>query len=147
MCAMLTLPDKTSLPVADCIAVANRYIKYGSGIIPFYDGTNTGPHDLLAPTDVMSLVALNPWRGNPFDKITIIWENRARVEEAAKTLTKRPIEMLATVERQELLWPAHNALYRVREEIPYVGDVIATKLLHRLRPNIIPIWDDKRVGT
>jgi hypothetical protein len=141
----LKLPDGQLLSFHQCQQVIQDYKEAGSAIIDFYDATIPGPHDLLSACDIMSLIALNPWtqaRQNPMGPMTRLWENQSSISGAIADVPHYPVETLSQMDRARMMEAVARALVRIQRLRIGAGQTVATKLLHRLRPNAVPIWDE-----
>ena len=136
----VTLPDGKVLSVVEA---TDRVKQYNPAVFDLYDRPSSGPHDELLAIDVLSLNALNAFGpGAPMTAMTAVWEKRDDINELAAGITKKNLELLTASEIDE-------ALPRLDEALEYIdavrgfGYTSTSKLLHRLRPNITPIWDSR----
>lgn len=112
-------------------------------VIDLYDGTIRGPHDEVLPIDVLSLNALGAYNGSsPMSPMTRIWGSRQQISLAINPITVQPFLRLKTAELEQEVAKLTQAL-EVIQKLPELGGqgTRAAKLVHRLRPNIMPIWD------
>jgi hypothetical protein len=140
---VLTLPDGATLTQSEVFAVLDCYAKSWPAVFDLYDLPDGGPHDDLRPFDLLAPNALNAWgKGQPMTAMTAAWAVRHQIEHVIEPICKRPLEDLNTAEADAEAAKVGNALemiYRIRG----YGPTTTPKFLHRLRPNLCPIWDDK----
>ncbi len=140
---MITLPDGTTRTIPEALHDIFQYnVK---GIIDLYDRVHPmGPHDKLMPGDLLAINALNAFAMHPpAAPMADQWCNRHRVDAAARTISKAPLSMLSEEEREVQRDRLISALEIIQEIPEYGGQgTRAAKLLHRLRPNIMPIYDE-----
>lgn len=144
----LTLPGGVLLPDEEAITTVLQYLDENEAVFALYDATNSGDHDEVTATDLLSLNALNAYRG-PVPVATVMtsmWLERADVALLVQQIPTAKVEELTDAERARILPLVCNALRRA-ERVRYFGGggTRVAKLLHRLRPGLIPIWD-VRVG-
>lgn len=144
---MLKLPKKLNgrdfLSLDEVVEYEKKYISECATAIALYDLTNPGPHDEISEIDVLSLYALNAFGPRPrFDPIDYMWDFRENIPPLIRPVTKTLVEELSKEEYDEQIEMLSYALRRV-EEVKYFGEVSTSKLIHRLRPNIMPIADSK----
>jgi Family of unknown function (DUF6308) len=72
--------------------------------------------------------------------MTELWVKRGSVEAAIVPVTKVAVERLSELDVETQVTAVSAALC-VIDEVRGFGSTATTKLLHRLRPNIVPIWD------
>jgi hypothetical protein len=111
-------------------------------VLDLYDRTNPGPHDDVSAIDVLALNALNAFRKAPMTPMTSLWVNRGSIAETASAITSTDYARLSDAELESELPKVSAALGTIRS-CEGVGDVGAAKLLHRLRPNIVPVYDNR----
>lgn len=140
--SQLALPSGRVMPLAKVSATLAAYHRDYPAVLDLYDRTNPGPHDQLLPLDVLAVNALNAFgsRRSPMKPMTDVWSRRGSVERAVAPVTKAPIETLVESEVESQVPLISDAL-RAIDEVPGFGETASTKLLHRLRPNVVPIWD------
>lgn len=138
----LNLPNGKSLSTEDAIRAVKDYQSGNySAAFDLYDRPCSGPHDELLPIDILSLNALNAFRGRgPMTPMAGLWEKRGEVSRLVACITKRKLELLTQLEIDDELPRLEEALDSI-DDVYCCGETVASKLLHRLRPNIAPIWD------
>ncbi len=136
----MVLPDESHLPLADAQAIIAGYRK---STVHIYDGANTGPHDDIRAADLTSLAALNAFGGaEPSAVVGNLWDVRAEIEPLVALITQSPLVQLTPAEREQTACALDEVLTRIQNVHLWGGQgVAATKLVHRLRPNVTPIWD------
>jgi hypothetical protein len=141
--AKLVLPNGDVLSYSDVIEAIATYRHDNRAVIDLFDRTNVGPHDEILASDVLALNALNAFGPKaPMTPMTNLWVKRKDVEEAVAAITKAELESLCEAEIQAEL-PKLSAALLAIDGIPGFGETASPKLLHRLRPNIAPIWDSR----
>jgi hypothetical protein len=139
----LVLPDATTLSRAEALAVLDCYARTWPAVFDLYDLPSAGPHDEVLPIDVLAPNALNAWgNGQPMTAMTNAWAERHRIAEVVRPISTRPLEHLTDVEADVEADKVGVALDFI-DSIRGYGNTTAPKFLHRLRPNLGPIWDDK----
>lgn len=137
---MLTLPDGNRISQA---SVTKTLRWYERAVFHFYDLPEGGPHDKVLPIDLLSLNALNVWgRSQPMTAMTNGWSRRAGIERAVGAVSREPLEKLTAKQRNAEAEKVAKAIERI-DAIPRFGWTASTKLLHRMRPNLAPIWDSR----
>jgi hypothetical protein len=146
MTPKLMLPQGKHRTFRQALSLLTAY-RRASAALDLYDGTNPGPHDRPTAVDVLALNALNAFAYVPsMDPMTVIWAHRDEVARCIRPITVAPVEELTATELGRQQKKVLNALHLVEKIYLFGGTGTRTaKLLHRLRPNIIPIWD-KYVG-
>ncbi|MFO8072040.1 MAG: DUF6308 family protein [Polyangia bacterium] len=144
---MIKLPGGREISYKQADAAVKDYVdKTNHAAFQLYDLTNDGPHDDLRPIDLLSLNALNAFAGSsPMTAMENLWKERGKVEAMVSKVTKEPLDELSATDLADGTRRLCEAIEAVTA-IKLWGDTRASKLMHRLRPNICPIWDD-RVGT
>jgi hypothetical protein len=143
----IKLPDGREITYKQADAAVEDYVgSTNHAAFRLYDMTNDGPHDEIQPIDVLSLNALNAFTGSsPMAAMEELWNKRRKVETAVAKVPTASLDELSAADLADgtrRLCEAIEAVTAIR----LWGDTRASKLMHRLRPNICPIWDD-RVGT
>lgn len=135
----MLLPGNHPLPLPQAIAHLHDYPQ---AIVHLYDGLHPGPHDPIQPCDVTSLAALNVYVGGGATAMAHLWSARQHIEALVQQVPHTPLQLLAPAGRATVVAQL-NAVLMHMGGIPGWGGtgVLATKLLHRLRPNVAPIWD------
>ena len=140
----ILLPTGMKVSVDHCAAIVRKYLTDHAAASDLYDGTNPGPHDDVTPMDVLALNALNAFVGTaPMEPMSALWGKRTAIQNkiAQVSLSRSDVTGLTDDE--------------VRSETDKIGQVLtliehthgwgptrAAKLLHRLRPGLVPIWDE-----
>lgn len=142
--AILSLPNGDLLSTADVREILGAYMRECPAVLDLYDGTNLGPHDELLPIDVLAVNALNAFgpRAMPMTPMTAVWVRRHAIESRVGPITRLEIERLSQAEIEGALPLVVDALVEI-DDVRGFGSTATTKLLHRLRPNITPIWDTR----
>jgi hypothetical protein len=140
----LTLPNRDVLSDAAVCAALADYNANSPAVLALYDGTNPGSHDELLPIDILAVNALNAFgaRVPPMTPMTAAWERRHAIGARAAQITPAALEQLSAAEIESQLPLLRDALIKI-DEVHGFGSTAATKLLHRLRPNVTPIWDSR----
>lgn len=137
----LYLPGGEKYSITESIALIN---KYSRATIALYDFSNKGPHDELEDIDILSLNALNAFNNRSAGTVMAnIWYHCTEIEEQITSITKENFYQLSEQNLYEEIDRISYALYQVESLVNGLGPVGASKLLHRLRPNIIPLWDNE----
>jgi hypothetical protein len=147
----LTLPsaknlsDAETLPFDDALRALVAYDEENPAALALYDGTNTGPHNEVTKLDVLSINALNasPW---PATAMTDLWGRRGEISSAVSAVTREDIGALPDEELGEQLHRVADALIVAQGGKNSEAYAKAAKLLHRLRPNIVPLYDNEVWG-
>ncbi len=100
-----------------------------------YDGAGARHDAVLTEMDILVSTVVNARLGTA-DKVRTVWEARRPVEEC---LARIPAS--AALEREEVPWAAIEDLIDAACSIRHVQLATATKILHRKRPALIPIYD------
>jgi hypothetical protein len=139
---ILTLPNGRTLSFEQVKNTIATYRRECPAVIDLYDRTNEGPHDEVTAVDLLSLNALNAFRGPPMTPMTEAWVNRSEIVPLLKKVAKEPVEVLnnEALERESL--SLRRVLSCVENSLG-LGYVPTTKLVHRLRPGLTPIYDSK----
>jgi hypothetical protein len=139
----LTLPNGVELTGSQAFETASAYRRDNPAVIDLYDLTNTGPHDELRPIDVLSLNALNSFgQRSPAGPMTNLWVARSSISEVIRPISNADHSELGEPELAAQIPLIDRALLRIDAE-RNVGDVTASKLLHRMRPGLVPIYDSQ----
>jgi hypothetical protein len=141
---VIKLPNGESVSTEEAVvAVKNYQAGNYSAAFDLYDRPCSGPHDELLAIDILSLNALNVFRGRgPMTPMAALWEKRGEINKIIAGITKRKLELSTEAEIDDELPRLEEALEFI-DSVHYCGETVASKLLHRLRPNIAPIWDVK----
>lgn len=139
------LPDGRLLSQAEVAGTIADYRQQYPAVLDLYDLPQGGPHDRISALDILAINALNGFGPRPpMTPMTELWLNRQSVESAVAPITSAPLESLSDSELAREAQTLAHALHTVGQ-IRGFGDTSSSKLIHRLRPNIAPIWDE-RVG-
>lgn len=145
----LTLPaDRAVLTDSEVLGVIADYRRVNPAVIDLFDLTNRGPHDEIEAIDILSLNALNAYsyRAGRMTPMSNMWERRSQVQVKISAITRTPVEQLADAEVENELRKIQAALGEISSVSGFGGfSTTAYKFLHRMRPNIAPIWD-REVG-
>lgn len=123
------------------------YMTENPAVTDLYDRTILRPHDEVEPVDVLALNALCAYDGSsPMTRMTRIWQSRARISSLIRPVTTEDLISMQHGALDGTAAVLAKALDQA-QTIPELGGsgTRVAKLFHRLRPNIMPIWD-KRVG-
>lgn len=113
----------------------NRLKKYFSnGAWEIYDGVEVARDSELTVCDIVLSSALNS-RINR-DSLWRIWRNKYQIEQY---LDKIPIDL--RLESEYILWDELTTLFDAFCKNKYVKEAITTKILHKKRPELIPVCD------
>lgn len=144
----LCLPDSSRITRNNAVSIVNDYLKDGQSAIDLYDKTIIYPyHNEINEIDILSLNALNAFSGVPaMTAMDSIWKKKTAIEEFVKCVPAEGLEYYRD-NLDPIVKPLTDVLLEINK-VPHWGypGTRATKLLHRLRPNIMPIWD-KWIGT
>jgi len=143
--AELRLPDGTRRSLDDVIGSVIGYAENYPAVFDLYDLPQGGPHNEVLPIDLLALNALNAF-GNapPMTAMTNAWIARYDIALMIDPITSKPLEELEEAQisiESEKVGAAMDAI----DKISGYGSTATSKLFHRLRPNLGPIWD-KKVG-
>ncbi len=140
--SLIRLPDGTLRTASDLLVnVVERYLREQHAVVPLYDLTNVGPHDDVEAVDLLALNALNAFIGRPpMTPMTAMWASRATIPPLVTLVSKEGVEHLSEgdlpLEAAKL-----EKVIRAVEVVKGFGSTRTAKLIHRLRPNLMPIWD------
>lgn len=139
----VTLPDNTKLDLHVGLEIIKAYLTDQAPVLDLYDGTNPGPHDDVSPVDLLALNALNAFnRTPPMTPMAELWYRAGEIRPYVAVITKREISDLSELELKAEIPKIVRALGEIEKTKGYrSGGTRTAKLLHRLRPNIVPIWD------
>lgn len=141
--SMITLPNGMRLSEARARTTFSSYVQDHAAVLDLYDGTNPGPHDAVLPVDLLALNALNAYVGSaPMTPMSELWYAAGDVNQAVARVTKRELSDLSDGELPSVVTSIVDAITAVEQVRGYrTGGTRAAKLLHRLRPDVVPIWD------
>lgn len=138
------LPTDLKLSVDHGEAIVRKYLTDHGAASELYDGTNPGPHDDVTPMDVLALNALNAFVGTaPMEPMSALWGKRTAIQNklAQVRLSHSDVTGLTDDEVRSETDKVSQVLTLI-EHTPGWGPTRAAKLLHRLRPGSVPIWDE-----
>ena len=144
----LRMPKGTPLDYSKAREVVATYAQENKAAIDLYDRSRGSFGNTITATDLLSLNALNAFVGvSPMTPMDLLWRKRQEVEPLIAAITTEGFELLGEKALSSVRKSTIAALKAV-EQIDHWGGggTRAAKLLHRLRPNVAPIWD-VRVGT
>jgi hypothetical protein len=153
MVTKLRLPGGKFLFFSKVEGIFRSYVEEQAAAIDLYDRTMVGPHDEVLAIDILALNALNAFQGGEqMTPMTELWAERTRVslaisEVTTKNLFFEPTKEALRVEQGKLI-EALNVVDGIKwfgGRTKNASGTRTAKLLHRLRPNIAPVWDI-RVG-
>jgi hypothetical protein len=134
----------------DASVLVKRYLDENAAAVELYDRTNNGPHDAVLPIDLLSLSALNAYTGGASMTVMAeIWPFRAEIASRVKGITTKSFALIPVDQLESEQQRISDLLdWFWKKPIPQWSGhgTRPAKLMHRLRPNIIPIWDE-RIGT
>jgi hypothetical protein len=139
----LSLPNGKELSGNEACETVSAYRRTNSAVVDLYDLTNTGPHDECLQIDILALNALNAFGGRlPAAPMTHLWLARSKISEIVRPICKSDYDELEEDELAAQI-PLIATALRGIDALPRIGSVTASKLLHRMRPGLVPI-DDSR---
>jgi hypothetical protein len=124
------LPDGTRIANA-----GRKLVRFMENEYDIYDAVEVPPDNTLSMLDILISVAMNS-RLDTAVKIRSVWRNKGPVEQALAAIPSS-----LAVEDDSIPWDAMEALFDRFCEIKYAGPAVATKILHKKRPRLIPILD------
>ena len=138
----IKLPDGREITYKQADAAVMDYVSSTNhAAFQLYDLTNDGPHNEIRPIDVLSLNALNAFTGSsPMAAMENLWRNKGKVETAVREVSRKPLDDFSEKQLPSEVGRLCEVL-DVMLSIELWGHTRVSKLLHRLRPNIAPIWD------
>lgn len=135
---MLILPNGKRISQA---AVLKAVDIYEPAVFRLYDLPDYGPHDEVKPVDLLSLNALNVWgSGQPMTAMASAWNSRKKIARMVAPVSRKPLEQLSDRQLDEEAKKVEAAIEAI-DAIRGFGWTASTKLFHRMRPNLGPIWD------
>lgn len=139
----LVLPAGEELTLAQVRGLVADYSRDCPAVFDLYDRSNLGPHDDLLPIDLLAVNALNAFGpAQPMTPMTVAWQSRDAITSVVAAITRRELKTLTAAELAAAADTVSDALV-VIDGLHGFGSTASTKLLHRLRPNVTPIWDTK----
>lgn len=144
---LLTLPDGNILQednILQNIFAGDR--RYPLSTIALYDHTIGNLHNAVRQIDVLSLCALNAFSFHrAADTMGNIWNQRYFIEDQIANITIEPFQVYwARMQEDQIqgqIGIISNCLENIEAAVDGLGPVGTSKLAHRLRPNIIPLYD------
>lgn len=112
-----------------------KLIRFVRSEYELYDGVVTPQDSALSLFDILLSIMMNS-RLDTASKVQSIWKNKAPVEEA---LSHIPAD--AALQDEHLPWKNLEALFKAFCDIPWAGAAVSSKILHKKRPKLIPIYD------
>ena len=121
-----------SLSITDPAGKLDRYF---SSEFQLYDRLRPRPDNRIGLLDVLASVLANSML-NTAEKVSTIWNDRRGIEEALAAVPRD-----ASLLWDDVPWQALEGLMRAALDVRFVGLGVATKILHRKRPHLIPMID------
>lgn len=139
----ITLPNETKIDSREAGKTVQAYLRDHAAVLDLYDGTNAGPHDDILPVDLLALNALNAYIGTaPMTPMEALWKRAPSIHPYVAAITTREIQDLSDSDVKAEIPKIVAALQEIDRTDGYGGGGTRTaKVLHRLRPNVVPIWD------
>lgn len=100
-----------------------------------YDAVSVQQDSTLTLFDILLSIMMNS-RLDTASKVQSIWRSKGPVEQALAAVPAH-----VALEDGNVPWEAVTALFDRFCEIKYAGAAVATKILHKKRPRLIPIFD------
>ncbi len=114
----------------------NRLHRYfADGWYDLYDGVVVAQDAQLTVCDLVLSVTLNS-QLDTRNKVWHVWRQRAEVEQI---LARIPVDV--SLQSATLPWDDLHALFAAFCGIRYAAEAVTTKVLHKKRPQLIPIYD------
>ena len=110
-----------------------RYFE--NGYWDIYDGVTVAQDSCLTITDIIVSVGLNS-QVDTRKKIWHIWQQKPLIDRA---LSKIPQNISLT--ETDIPWQELKELFKVFCQAKYAKGAVATKILHKKRPHLIPVYD------
>jgi len=126
------LEVSATLSIAD---PAGKLSRYFSSEFQLYDRLGARPDNRIGLFDILASVLVNSML-NTAEKVSAIWNERRGIEEA---LARVPRD--ASLLSEQVPWQALENLMRAALDVRFVGLGVATKILHKKRPHLIPVMD------
>jgi hypothetical protein len=146
MSDQILLPKGAGLTIYEAEATVRRYLIDQAAAVELYDRTNPGPHDEVTPTDLLALNALNAFvRTAPMEPMAALWSRRSAIHDLIRRvgLTHADVTSLNDDEVGSEIDKISQVLALIEVTPGWGGGGTRTaKLLHRLRPGLVPIWDE-----
>ena len=143
----LRLPNGKTISVGKARKKVKAYSVESATAIEFFDRSRASAPGLITATDLLSLGALNALGNSPLKVMDELWQKRHDLQPLVDEI---PLEGLVELEAAGTLVKAQDKVVVALDEICSIhqwggGGTRSAKFLHRLRPNVAPIWD-VRVG-
>lgn len=140
----LTATDGSSTAVE--VDVLASHIETRCSFVRFYDAAETQQDGHIHPQDwALPALLQAPWQSaEPYDRVleTPADTDRSNWRAIDELLSKvEPTWSLEDERADEMYRPAVLALLKRAMSTPWVKAAVATKLLHKKRPNLIPVVD------
>ncbi len=126
-----------------CEAPSRKLLAFLTNEWELYDGVAVARDDTVTLSDILLSIMMNS-RLATADQVKTVWEDRERRAAAEAALGRIPprSSLLDEEPPYEALADLFNAFCGIRG----VGEAVATKILHKKRPELIPIIDSVLVG-
>ena len=124
-----------ALPDVGLATAEGRLLKLLRNEWELYDGVDVPTDSQLSLFDILLSIMMNS-RLDTADKVRSIWNGKADVEQA---LGRVPAGVALSDE--VIPWDALRELFVAFCSIRWAGPAVATKILHKKRPALIPILD------
>ena len=143
---MIRARDGSSLTDLAATQLVEHYLTDHSAIVDMFDRTNVGPpRDEIEQIDVFAPSVLNAYY-QPANAMSSLWNRRRLVEPFIVGITKDDFSsILQSGQLDAVRATVVQLLTFVNDSrnVPYFGGsgTCTAKFCHRLRPNVVPIWD------
>ena len=132
-------PSTISLPNGPVIPdAADRMLRFCHEEYPYYDALPSGDPHRVEPLDVLAAVAVNGFFNANAATIRTVHRGLATVCTPLLSAIPRDADLLTS----DPSFPGVAALLEAAVSVPKVLIPVATKVLHRKRPYLIPILDN-----
>jgi hypothetical protein len=108
---------------------------FADGWWDIYDGVPTAHDATITVPDIVISVALNS-QLDTRTKVWHVWQERAAIEQA---LARIPSDL--SLEADDIPWLDLHTLFERFCAIKHAKEAVTTKILHKKRPALIPIYD------
>lgn len=112
-----------------------KLIRFVQSEYELYDGVVTPQDSTLSLFDILLSIMMNS-RLDTASKVQSIWKNKKPVE---KALSHIPADV--SLQDEHLSWENLETLFKAFCDIPWAGAAVSSKILHKKRPKLIPIYD------
>jgi hypothetical protein len=116
----------------------DRMLRFCREEYPYYDALPSGDPDQVEPLDVLAAVAVNGFFNANAATIRTVHRGLAAACDSLLPVIPRNADLLTS----DPSFSDLVALLRAAVKVPKVLIPVATKVLHRKRPNLIPILDN-----